>query len=294
MGDFGQLVGELHDILESLICKAGSGRNFVLKRAAQVFFLIVMSLFWHSNANAQSSYPDASFGASPITELSYPQRTEAFRLAAAGDRDAFFQLGVSYLYGLNSVQNSKVAERFFFYAAQKGHLEANSYLSLAQASNDVPQAVKTAEIPASRQNIQKTSYSPLENTQQANRAEKLRLKAEKKALAKQKREAARLRRAKAKKKKARLKEEALMQEGATITPTSASGGTPGTPATLDVKTADNPYVPGRTSGNLKLMSGLKGLFFLLFWILSLGIYVSLSYMVKHRRSPAALQIEREA
>lgn len=112
----------------------------MLKRAIQTIFLILASLLVHSVASAQS----------PTTSFSYADKNEAIYLAKAGDAEALYKLGVSHLYGISSTQNSKVAERFFFYSAEKGHAEAKLYLAevkktrlAAEAASSPKRAVKS-------------------------------------------------------------------------------------------------------------------------------------------------------
>ena len=92
----------------------------MLKKIMQMLTILLASLFCQTGAFAQTA----------DTQFTYVQKSQTISLAKTGSADAYFQLGLSHLHGLNSVQNEKIAERFFHYAAQKGHVGAQQQLSL--------------------------------------------------------------------------------------------------------------------------------------------------------------------
>ena len=282
----------------------------MLKRSAQFIFFIMLSFIWHVSAQAQSYPSQYTTSQSPLPEFSYAQKAQAIQLAKAGDADAFFQLGLSHLYGVNSTQNTKVAERFFFYAAQKGNLEANQYLSLARAENAASRTVMTAEVTVKDQYVQQASYTARETAQAEKRkanaarkklraeqkqaqAEKRRAAAqEKKALAKKKRDAAKRKKALANKNKARPQNKSKPEtkttavETVAVTPAAARVDNSAAPATSGSTDTINPYVRTQPNNNLKLANIPKGLFLMGFLLLSLLIYLFGAYFFKSNRHPA--------
>ena len=121
----------------------------MLKASLKAVFFLLLSMVWHVHAAAQ--VPQESFN--------YTQKTEIISLAKSGDADALFKLGIAHLYGVSAEQNDAVAQRFFFYAAQKGHAEASQYLI------PTPEIVQTPSL-ASR-----TAPAETENFTQKNRAD---------------------------------------------------------------------------------------------------------------------------
>ena len=87
------------------------------------------------NANAQSATLD----------FSYTQKTQTISLAKQGDAEAFYTLGLAHLHGINSPQNDTLAERFFFYAAEKGHLDAKRYLAQLTATPAAPALIDVSD-----------------------------------------------------------------------------------------------------------------------------------------------------
>lgn len=74
------------------------------------------------------------------------EKSQTLRLANAGDADALYKLGLSSLYGVNSTQNQRVAERFFFYAAEKGNQDAKRYLASIQPVNEPTTQIKSSKV----------------------------------------------------------------------------------------------------------------------------------------------------
>lgn len=105
----------------------------MLKQLLHTIIYLIASLFLQVNAFAQSA----------IDNFSYSEKTEAIRLAKAGDAEALYKLGLSHLQGVNAVQNHNVAERFFFYAAENGHAEATQFLRQTQHSYEASSPVKS-------------------------------------------------------------------------------------------------------------------------------------------------------
>ena len=81
---------------------------------------------------------------SDLLGFDYAQKNEQIDLAKAGDAEAFYQLGLRHYQGGNSSKNIKVAERFFFYSAQKNHTGAKYYLKKIQASQPKAQKVNAS------------------------------------------------------------------------------------------------------------------------------------------------------
>jgi len=110
----------------------------VLKKLLHTLLYLIATLFLQINAFAQSA----------IENFSYSEKTQMIQLAKAGDANALYKLGLSHLQGLNAVQNRDVAERFFFHAAEKGHVEAKQYLITLPKRDDTPKtATARIEIP---------------------------------------------------------------------------------------------------------------------------------------------------
>ena len=141
----------------------------MLKRSLKAMFFLLISLVWHVNAAAQA--PQAGF--------SYAKKAQTISLAKSGDADAFFKLGLAHLHGVGANQNDAVAQRFFFYAAQKGHTEAGQYL--------IP-AKDTVKSPTSAAISVKTPVKS-KDTKQKKRAEEKRLKAAERKAKRAKRQA---------------------------------------------------------------------------------------------------------
>ena len=129
-----------------------------------VLLVTLVSFLWHPNVKAQTPIGEGVYAEThetmrltsaasltPKTQalmagFGHAEKSEAIRLASAGDADAFYKLGLSSLYGVNSTQNQKVAERFFFYAAKKGNPDAARYLAYAQLQNLQPKNIQPTQI----------------------------------------------------------------------------------------------------------------------------------------------------
>jgi len=107
----------------------------VRSRLCHTLFWFVTALFLQANAYAKST----------IGSFSYSDKTETIRLAKAGDAEAFYRLGLSHLNGVNAVQSNDLAQRFFFYAAEKGHIDAKQYLIRLTPAQDAPKIIKPAK-----------------------------------------------------------------------------------------------------------------------------------------------------
>lgn len=100
----------------------------VLTRLQHLLFGLLAVLLLSVNANAQSAKLD----------FSYIEKTQTITLAKQGNADAFYKLGLAHLHGINSPQNDALAQRFFFYATEKGHLDAKRYLEQLNATPTTP------------------------------------------------------------------------------------------------------------------------------------------------------------
>ena len=111
----------------------------MLTRVQQLIIGIITVLLMSVNANAQSTTLD----------FSYTQKTQTISLAKQGNAEAFYTLGLAHLHGINSPQNDTLAERFFFYAAQKGHPDAKRYLEQLTATPPSPALIGVSDAPTS-------------------------------------------------------------------------------------------------------------------------------------------------
>ena len=117
----------------------------MLNQSLKVILFLLISLVWHFNASAQT----------PREGLSYEEKAKVISLAKSGDAEAFYKLGLAHLSGNGADQNDAIAQRFFFYASEKGHVEANKYLIRITETVETPTLTKRSTPLKIKENNQK-------------------------------------------------------------------------------------------------------------------------------------------
>ena len=117
----------------------------MLNQSLKAILFLLISLVWHFNASAQT----------PREGLSYEEKAKVISLAKSGDAEAFYKLGLAHLSGNGADQNDAIAQRFFFYASEKGHVEANKYLIRITETVEAPTLTKRSTPLKIKENKQK-------------------------------------------------------------------------------------------------------------------------------------------
>lgn len=121
----------------------------MLNQTLKALFFLLISMMWNFTATAQT----------PQKGFNYAQKAKIISQAKSGDAEAFFKLGLAHLYGNGADKNDAVAQRFFYYAAKKGHVEANNYIIRITETVEAPALTTRSTAAAKPKDLKKRNIT---------------------------------------------------------------------------------------------------------------------------------------